>query len=69
MNFKKGIKITLFGTGVEAIGLVLDVLHHLDIGLETPEGLLSPNHFIILAGFLINALGVILILIASRRSK
>lgn len=60
MSLKTGIKISLFGTGVEAIGMFLDVIHHLNIGLETPEGLLSPFHFIIFVGFLINFIGVLI---------
>ncbi|MDO8495588.1 MAG: hypothetical protein Q7S32_03690 [bacterium] len=66
-TFQKGIKISLFGTAVEAVGLVLDILHHLNIGLETPEGLLTGNHFTIFVGFLINFTGVLITLIYSRK--
>jgi len=65
---KKGIKISLFGTAIEAVGLVLDIFHHLQIGIKTPEGLLTPNHFTILIGFLINFVGVLITLISSRRN-
>ena len=67
MNFKLGIKISLLGTLVEAIGIVLDVLHHLDIGIETPEGLLTWNHGIIFIGFLINFVGVLITLFSARK--
>ena len=66
MQFKTGIKISLIGTGIEAIGLLLDVLHHLHIGIQTPEGLLTGNHFTILFGFCINFLGVLITLMSSR---
>ena len=66
MNFKLGIKISLAGTLIEAVGLVLDVLHHLNIGLETPEGLITGNHLTIFAGFLINFVGVMITLMSSR---
>ena len=62
MEFKTGIKISLMGTALEAVGMFLDILHHFDIGMETPEGLLTLNHFIIFAGFLINFVGVLLTL-------
>ena len=68
MTLKTGIKISLFGTAVEAIGLILDILHHLNIGIETPEGLLTLNHFIIFAGFLVNLVGVLITLFSSRRN-
>lgn len=67
MNFKLGIKISLGGTFIEAVGLVLDVLHHLAIGIKTPEGLITGNHLIILIGFLINFVGVMITLVFSRR--
>lgn len=66
MTFKKGIKISLFGTAIEAVGISLDILHHLNIGVTTPEGLLTLNHYIIFAGFLINFVGVILTYINSK---
>jgi len=62
-----GIKISFVGTAIEALGLVLDVLHHLSIGIQTPEGLLTLNHFIIFAGFLINFTGVLITAIAYRK--
>lgn len=62
MNLKTGIKISLVGTAIEAVGILLDILHHLQIGLETPEGLLTLNHFIIFAGFFVNFAGVLLTL-------
>ncbi len=67
MNFRLGIKISLVGTGIEAIGLLLDILHHLDIGIETPEGLLTFNHFVIFAGFLINFVGVLITFLSRNR--
>ena len=60
MKFTTGIKISLAGTGIEAIGILLDVAHHLNIGIKTPEGLLTPYHFIIFAGFFINFIGVLI---------
>ena len=67
MTLRKGIKISLIGTAVEAIGLALDILHHIDIGIKSPEGLLTPFHFIIFIGFLINFVGVMITLIFSRK--
>ena len=58
MNFKTGIIISFIGTTIEAVGIALDILHHLDIGLESPEGLLTLNHYIIFVGFIINFIGV-----------
>lgn len=60
MEFKTGIKISLVGTGIEAIGIFLDILHHLQIGIKTAEGLLTFNHLIIFIGFLINFAGVLI---------
>lgn len=60
MQFKTGIKISLIGTGVEAIGIFLDILHHLQIGIKTPEGLITFNHLTIFIGFLINFAGVLI---------
>lgn len=68
MNFKKGIKISLAGTALEAVGILLDVFHHLSIGIKTPEGLLTPIHMTIFAGFLINFAGVMITLVFSRKS-
>lgn len=67
MNFGKGIKISLTGTGIETVGFVLDILHHLDIGLQTPEGLFTPNHFVIIIGFLINFAGVLITMALVKR--
>jgi len=67
MTLKNGIKISLVGTSIEALGLVLDIMHHIDIGLRSPEGLLTLNHFIIFIGFLINFAGVMLTLIFSKK--
>ncbi len=69
MTLKNGIKIGLVGTTVEAVGLVLDILHHLQIGIKTPEGLLTANHFIIFLGFLITTVGILLTLSFSRKNK
>ncbi len=68
MNFKLGIKISLLGTLVEAVGIVLDILHHLDIGIKTPEGLLTWNHGIIFIGFLINFVGVLITLFWAQKT-
>ena len=54
-----GIKISLIGTGVEAVGMVLDILHHIDIGIKTAEGLITFNHILIFIGFFINFAGVL----------
>lgn len=59
MKFKTGISVSLIGTATEAVGMFLDIWHHLNIGIKTPEGLLTPNHLIIFIGFLINFIGVI----------
>ena len=67
MTLKKGIKISLMGTAMEALGMGLDIVHHIDIGLKSPEGLLTPFHFIIFIGFLINFAGVMLTLIFSKK--
>ena len=67
MNLKSGIKISLFGPAIETIGLSLDVLHHLNIGIKTPEGLLTLNHFTIFLGFLINFMGILITLLSNRR--
>lgn len=69
MTLRKGIKISLLGTALEAVGFVLDIIHHLNIGLETPEGLLTPIHFTIFIGFLINFIGVMITFIASHRKN
>ena len=68
MTLKKGIRISLTGTAIESVGFVLDIMHHIDIGLKTPEGLLTPVHFIIFIGFIINFAGVMLTLIFSKKS-
>jgi len=67
-KFRVGIKISLIGTGIEAVGMLLDILHHLSIGIKTPEGLVTINHFIILIGFLINFVGVLITLVLSRKN-
>lgn len=67
MNFKVGIKISLIGTFIEAVGIILDILHHLNIGIKTPEGLITGNHLTIFAGFLINFGGVLITLVLSKR--
>ena len=68
MTLKKGIRISLTGTAIESVGFVLDIMHHIDIGLKSPEGLLTPFHFIIFIGFIINFAGVMLTLIFSKKS-
>lgn len=68
MKFTTGIKISLLGTGVEAIGMLLDILHHLNIGITTPEGLVTPFHLTIFVGFLINFIGVLITLVANRKN-
>ncbi|MBI2057576.1 MAG: hypothetical protein HYT63_01170 [Candidatus Yanofskybacteria bacterium] len=59
-KFKTGVKISLVGTAVEAVGMLLDILHHLSIGIKTPEGLVTLNHLVIFAGFLVNFFGVLI---------
>ena len=66
MSFKTGIKISFIGTGVEAIGMLLDIMHHLDIGIKTPEGLITPFHLTIFIGFLINFVGVLVTRLAKK---
>lgn len=60
MTLRQSLKVSLVGIVVEAVGLLLDILHHLSIGIETPEGLLSYNHAIIFVGFVITSVGVII---------
>ena len=67
MHIKQGIKISLTGTGIEAVGMLLDILHHIDIGLEMEEGLLTFNHYVLFSGFVINFVGVILTMISARK--
>jgi len=66
MNLKIGIKVSLIGTAIEAVGILLDVLHHLAIGIKTPEGLITGNHLLIFAGFFVNFVGVMITFISSR---
>lgn len=66
INFKSGIKICLVGIFIEAVGIILDVLHHLDIGIETPEGLITGNHMAIFVGFFVNFAGIFIILRTSK---
>ena len=68
-TMRNGIAISLIGTGIEAIGILLDITHHLKIGIETPEGLITPYHLIIFVGFLINFAGVLLTRIAVLRRQ
>ena len=67
MSFKTGIKISFIGTGIEAVGMFLDIMHHLDIGIKTPEGLITPFHLTIFAGFLVNFVGVLAIGLSKKR--
>ena len=55
------------GTAIEALGILLDITHHLNIGIETPEGLVTPYHLIIFAGFLINFMGVLMTMAPFRK--
>ena len=64
---QKGIRVSLWGTGIEAIGLTFDIMHHFSIGITSPEGLLTLNHTIIFVGFLINSTGVLMTLRAHRK--
>lgn len=68
MKLQTGIRVSLGGTFVEAVGIVLDIGHHLNIGIKTPEGLLTPIHGIIFLGFAINFVGVLITLLASKRT-
>lgn len=67
MTIKKGIKTSLVGTGIEAIGMVLDIMHHINIGIKAPEGLLTPIHAIIFFGFAINFLGVLITMVSTKK--
>ena len=67
-KFNTGIKISLIGTGIGAIGIVLDILHHINIGIETSEGLMTFNHLAIFVGFLINSAGVFIVW-SSRKNR
>ncbi len=66
MKLQNGIKISLGGTLVEVIGMAFDIMHHINIGIKTPEGLLTPFHALIFLGFAINFIGVLITLMASR---
>ena len=68
MNYKTGIKVSLWGIAIQAVGLLLDILHHLNIGIETPEGLFTWQHSIIFIGFLITSVGVLVTLIFSPKT-
>ena len=67
MTIRRGIKISLAGTAIEALGMGLDIMRHIDIGIRSPEGLLTPFHFIIFIGFIINFVGVLMTLIFSKK--
>lgn len=60
MNLKNGIYTSFIGTAIEAVGMFLDIMHHLDIGIKTPEGLVTPFHLTIFIGFLVNFVGVLI---------
>ncbi len=64
---RKGIQISFVGTGIEAVGMALDVLHHISIGISSPEGLITPFHAIIFIGFIINFVGVFMTFRSSPR--
>lgn len=66
-KFKTGIRVSLIGTALEALGIGLDIMHHLDIGIETPEGLITPYHLMVFIGFLTNFVGVLITLYARRK--
>ncbi len=63
MRLRREDKIILTGMIMEGAGLFLDILQHLNIGIETEEGLLTPFHFVILLGFLLTAVGVAILLL------
>ncbi len=67
MTIKRGIKISLIGTGIEAIGMVLDIMHHINIGIQSAEGLLTPFHGIIFGGFAVNFVGVLITMVSTRK--
>ena len=67
MNLKKCITTSIAGTLIEAIGMGLDIMHHVNIGIKSPEGLLTPFHGLIFVGFVINFIGVLLTLVFLRR--
>lgn len=62
MKLSIGIRIILVGTVIETVGLVADIFHHLNIGIETAEGLLTANHLLIFVGFLIHVVGLLLVI-------
>ena len=68
MGIRSGIKISFAGTLIEAIGFGFDIIHHLNIGITSPEGLLTPIHFTIFIGFLINFVGILITSTTKRSS-
>lgn len=66
---QKAIKISLIGLVVETVGLILDVGHHLNIGIETPEELISPWHLTIGIGFFITAIGILMVYRAHKNAQ
>lgn len=62
MKLPIGLRVIVGGTVIETIGLVADILHHLKIGIETPEGLLTANHLLIFVGFIIHVIGLLFII-------
>ena len=69
IKFKTGIKISFIGTAFETVGIALDIFHHLDIGIETAEGLLTFNHELIFLGFLINFIGILMTWFANENQE
>lgn len=69
MTFARYLKISFAGIIIETLGLLLDIFHHLKIGIETAEGLVEPFHIIILIGFIINFAGVIGLLLTKSSEK
>lgn len=62
----KILKISLAGVLIETIGLILDIFHHLEIGIKTPEGLITWQHTIIFIGFVVTASSVIKLFINTK---
>ena len=67
-HMRRGIRVSFAGTGIEAVGMALDILHHINIGISAPEGLITPFHATIFIGFVINFIGVFMTFRSSRKS-
>lgn len=59
MHLRKALKIATIGSILQGVGILLDALHHLRIGIETAEGLFTPYHILIFVGFTVTTFGLI----------